>query len=98
MVNEIQREVLATHTFISDWYTSSPPNGCLEVVERRHEIVTVYKADYYGKGAKLYSEGYFKIETQTGGIGPRYGSWADGNVERAEELLRKIQTTMQEAK
>lgn len=87
-------EIIATHTFESAPSTSHAPNGCVSSVgEVTLHTVSIYEADYYGDGPKLYAKGHKRIRLAgSKQAGPRFGAWSDGHPERvkrwAEDILK----------
>ena len=87
----MERTIITTHVFTGQWHTSTAPNGCTSSTERRLRTVTIFEADYYGRGAKKYAEGFTQLEFTHGGKSPRFDSWQDGHLDRIAEIETKIE-------
>lgn len=90
---------IATHTFESAPSTSHAPNGS---VSSRGEVVlhtvSIFEANYYGDGSKVYAKGFKRIRLAGSKCpGPRFGGWSDGHPERVKEWAERVLTAKRAA-
>lgn len=82
--------VVMSHTFIGPWREFYAPNGSSSSTGRILHAVEIVEADYYGQGPRLYVSGSRRIESQSGFIGPRHGSWQCGRSDTVASWVAAI--------
>jgi hypothetical protein len=93
---DIDKVVLARHTFVGPTRTTHAPNGSATSTDRVLSTVEVFEATFNGTRGK-FAGGFKRIEmVDLGRIGPRFGSWSDGHPNRVASWEEAIAAAKEE--